>query len=75
MANLKSPKRPQIYFERLMALTATVNLCLVLFNLSYVPWRDFYWRRLPQITQIYDPIKGIETHRETNNYLKGNRNP
>jgi hypothetical protein len=66
----KSPKRPQIYFERLMAITATVNLCLVLFNLSYVPWRDFYWRRFPQITQIYDPIKGIEAHRETNNYLK-----
>jgi hypothetical protein len=70
MANLKSPKRTQIYFERLMAFTATVNLCLVLFNLSYIPWRDFYWRRFPQITQIYDPIKGIEVHRETNNYLK-----
>jgi hypothetical protein len=52
-----------------MAITATVNLCLVLFNLSYLPWRDFYWRRLPQITQIYDPIKGIEAHRETKNYL------
>ncbi|OUL30632.1 hypothetical protein BV372_21160 [Nostoc sp. T09] len=70
MANLKSLKRPQLYFERLMAITATVNLCLVLFDLSYVPWRDFYWRRFPQITQIYDPIKGIEAHRETNNYLK-----
>ncbi|BAY09720.1 hypothetical protein [Calothrix sp. NIES-2098] len=70
MANLKPLKRSQLYFERLMALTATVNLCLVLFNLSYVPWRDFYWRRFPQITQIYDPIKGIEAHRETNNYLK-----
>ncbi|MDZ8051519.1 MAG: hypothetical protein RMX68_006730 [Aulosira sp. ZfuVER01] len=70
MANLKPLKRSQLYFERLMAMTATVNLCLVLFNLSYVPWRDFYWRRLPQITQIYDPIKGIEAHRETNNYLK-----
>ncbi|WP_208096331.1 hypothetical protein [Nostoc sp. 106C] len=70
MANLKPLKRPQLYFERLMAITATVNLCLVLFDLSYVPWRDFYWRRFPQITQIYDPIKGIEAHRETNNYLK-----
>ncbi|BAY27139.1 hypothetical protein NIES2100_69610 [Calothrix sp. NIES-2100] len=70
MTNLKPLKRSQLYFERLMALTATVNLCLVLFNLSYVPWRDFYWRKLPQITQIYDPIKGIEPHRETNNYLK-----
>jgi hypothetical protein len=70
MADSKPLKRSQIYFERLMAITATVNLCLVLFNLTYVPWRDFYLRKLPQITQIYDPIKGIEPHRETKNYLK-----
>ncbi|MBD2204265.1 hypothetical protein H6G33_26560 [Calothrix sp. FACHB-1219] len=70
MVDSKPLKRSQLYFERLMAITATVNLCLVLFNLSYVPWRDFYLRKLPQITQIYDPIKGIEPHRETNNYLK-----
>ncbi|MDZ7956782.1 MAG: hypothetical protein RMY34_02550 [Aulosira sp. DedQUE10] len=70
MANIKSSKRPQLYFEKLMAITATVNLCLVFFNLSYVPWRDFYYRKLPQITQIYDPIKGIEPHRETKSYLQ-----
>lgn len=70
MANIKSSQRPQLYFEKVMAITATANLCLVLFNLSYVPWRDFYYRKLPQITQIYDPIKGIEPHRETKNYLQ-----
>lgn len=69
MAKRKSPKQRNLVFERLMAILATVNLCLVLFDLSYVPWRDFYLRRLPQITQIYDPIKGIEAHRETKNYL------
>lgn len=53
-----------------MAITATVNLGLVLFDLSYVPWRDFYLRKLPQIVEIYDPIKGIERHRETKNYLE-----
>nr|WP_033366611.1 hypothetical protein [Mastigocladopsis repens] len=52
-----------------MAIIASVNLCLVLFDLSYVPWRDFYIRNLPRITQIYDPIKGIEPHRETEKYL------
>jgi hypothetical protein len=52
-----------------MATIATFNLCLVAFDLTYVPWRDFYLRRLPQITEIYDPIKGIEPHRETANYL------
>ncbi|MBE9003512.1 hypothetical protein IQ259_00310 [Fortiea sp. LEGE XX443] len=63
-------KRKNLWFERLMALIATINLGLVLFDLTYVQWRDFYLRRLPNITQIYDPIKGIEPHRETQSYLK-----
>ncbi len=70
MNNRKSLKLRNLYFERLMTVIATVNLCLVLFNLSYIPWRDFYLRRLPQITRIYDPIKGIEPHRETKKYLE-----
>ncbi len=53
-----------------MAIAATVNLSLVLFNLSYVPWRDFYLRKLPSLTQVYDPIKGIEPYRDTQDYLK-----
>lgn len=52
-----------------MALIATVNLGLVLFDLSYVPWRDFYFKYFYDLTRIYDPIKGIEPHRETQNYL------
>ena len=66
--NLK--KKKNLRFERLRALTATVNLALVLFNLTYVGWRDFYLRNLTQIQKIYDPIKGIEPHRETQNYLE-----
>lgn len=52
-----------------MAIAATVNLGLVLFDLSYVPWRDFYQREFPGLTQVYDPIKGIEPHRDTQKYL------
>ncbi|MEH2111829.1 hypothetical protein [Nostoc sp.] len=70
MRSIKSSKQRNLWFERLMAITATVNLGLVLFDLSYVPWRDFYLRKLPQIVEIYDPIKGIERHRETKNYLE-----
>ncbi|MBW4686281.1 MAG: hypothetical protein KME40_14565 [Komarekiella atlantica HA4396-MV6] len=70
MKTAKLPKQRNLWFERLMAITATVNLSLVVFDLSYVPGRDFYLRRLPQITQIYDPIKGIEPHRDTNRYLE-----
>jgi hypothetical protein len=70
MKNVKSSKQRNLWFERFMAITATVNLGLVLFNLSYVPWRDFYLRKLPQVVEIYDPIKGIEAHRDTKNYLE-----
>lgn len=52
-----------------MAIAATVNLGLVLFDLSYVKGRNFYLRYLPGLTQMYDPIKGIEPHRETQQYL------
>lgn len=68
MINGNFPKRRNLWFERLMAITATVNLCICLFDLSYVPWRDFYLRKFPQITK-YDSVKGIEPHRETENYL------
>jgi hypothetical protein len=70
MSKLKSPKQRNLWFERLMAITATVNLGLVLFDLSYVQWRDFYYRRIPPITRFYDPIKGIEPHRDTKKYLE-----
>ena len=55
--------------ERLIAIVAVVNFCLVLFDLSYIPWRDFYLREFPSLTHLYDPIKGIEPHRETQRYL------
>jgi len=57
------------WFNRLMAIIAVVNLFLIFFDLSYVPWRDLYLVKIPSLTQLYDPIKGIEPHRETQNYL------
>ena len=69
MTNKNLKKKKNIWFETIIALTATVNLALVLFNLTYVGWRDFYLRNLTQIQKIYDPIKGIEPHRETQYYL------
>ncbi|MBV9387303.1 MAG: hypothetical protein JOZ78_12840 [Chroococcidiopsidaceae cyanobacterium CP_BM_ER_R8_30] len=80
-AKRKRSSRRNLWFERLMALIATVNLGLVLFNLSYVPWRDFWLTGsihilgfalkipLPPITNWYDPIKGIEPYDETREYL------
>jgi hypothetical protein len=77
--------RKNLWFERAMAIAAVTNLGLVLFDLSYVPWRDFWLQGRfqmplinlplqipmpPEITRWYDPIKGIEPHRETRKYLE-----
>lgn len=53
-----------------MALLALTNLGLVAFDLSFVPWRDFWLRTAPGLTQVYDRVKGIEPHRETQTYLE-----
>jgi hypothetical protein len=53
-----------------MAIVALVNLGLVFFDMSYIPWRDVYLRYLPQFTQAYgQQFKGIEPHRSTVAYL------
>jgi hypothetical protein len=68
-----------------VALWASVNLLWVGFDLTYVPLRTFWLQRtlypfpslplalpltlLPSITPYYDPIKGIEPHRQTQAYL------
>ncbi|HBW57981.1 MAG TPA: hypothetical protein DEF27_09330 [Oscillatoriales bacterium UBA8482] len=52
-----------------MAVVATLNYGLVLFDLSYTDLRDYYFNYTPAVTQVYDPIKGIEPHQTTEKYL------
>ena len=52
-----------------MALVILANVSLVLFDLTYVRWRDVYVRYLPVLNRLYDPVKGIESHRVTQRYL------
>lgn len=74
MLKLAVKTRPHLRLERIMAVIATINLGLVLFDWSYIPWRDFYLRNVPTLTRIYDKIKGIEPHRDTENYVIQVRN-
>lgn len=97
-------RRKNLWFERTMAIVAVANLGLVVFDLTYVSWRNFWLQGnilipfttatihvpLPQmtcrdrsvprdqpaqyvqesvITCLYDPVKGIEYHRDTRDYL------
>jgi len=65
----KNPSRRNLWLEKLLAIIALINLILVLFDLSYIPWRDFYFEETPIIVQYYDQVKGIEPHREIQRYL------
>ncbi|MEM8716623.1 MAG: hypothetical protein AAGE92_12755 [Cyanobacteria bacterium P01_G01_bin.4] len=56
-------------YERILALVIFVNVAWVVFDLTYVRWRDVYIRYVPGLTQLYDPVKGIEPHRVTQSYL------
>lgn len=58
------------WWGKLVALIAVANFVVVLFNFSYLPLRDIYWRELPAIIEIYDPVKNIQPHPDTSNYLQ-----
>lgn len=65
-------RRPKgLWFERIMATLAFINLILVTFDLSYVRFRDFYLKLAPEFTQWYGmTFKGIEPERSTVTYLE-----
>ena len=52
-----------------MAIIASIGLIISMFDLTYIPCRDFYFRNLPIVVQTYDRFKGIEPNRETERYL------
>jgi hypothetical protein len=52
-----------------MAIIATIGFIVSMFDLTYIPCRDFYFRNLPIVVREYDRYKGIEPHRETERYL------
>ena len=74
-----------LHWDRAVALWAGVNLVWVVFDITYLPLRTFWLQRnltplpqvplvvplsvLPDITPLYDPVKGIEPHRETQAWL------
>ena len=45
-----------------MVWVAVINLWMILFDLSYLWLRPQYVTYLPVVSNIYDPVKGIEPH-------------
>ncbi|WP_088888807.1 hypothetical protein [Leptolyngbya ohadii] len=58
-----------LWLRRLVALLAVLNLALVLFDLTYLDLRSLYFQFTPSLVQLYDPVKGIFSHPETERYL------
>ena len=72
-------------WDQLIAMAAALNLVWVIFDVSYIPLRNFWLQRnlyplptlplvvplpwLPNITPAYDRIKGIEPHLDSRAYL------
>lgn len=55
--------RPNLWFEKIMAIIAVINLLIVFFDLSYVPFRDFWLDgqvRIGEIKSAYVNFSGIE---------------
>lgn len=64
-----SQHRHRNWWNKLAALIALANILLALFNLSYIPLRDIYLREFPVVVALYDPVKSIEPHPDTQRYL------
>ncbi len=63
-------RRRALFFDKVMAAIALLNLGLVAFDYSYIPFRNFYLRQFPDFTWWYGAqFKGIEPHRVTEAYL------
>ncbi|MEB3274143.1 MAG: hypothetical protein ACO4AI_09400 [Prochlorothrix sp.] len=81
MASRKRKKKPLLLraLDTVAAALAATNLGLVVFDLSYLTLRDFWfsgdlplvdWKvPAPKFLLNYDPIKGITTNQDTQRYL------
>ncbi len=49
-------------WDLFMVWVVIINLCLIFFDLTYLWLRPTYFRYLPLVTRIWDPVLGIEPH-------------
>ncbi|GBF51582.1 hypothetical protein LPTSP4_31200 [Leptospira ryugenii] len=59
-----------LLWDIVMVFVVLGNLALIIFDLSYLTLRPFYFKNFPRVLEIYDkPILGIEPHRTTQSYI------
>ena len=70
MTAKQSAQSKSVWWKKLIATIALINLFLVIFDFSYLPLRDFYLRYTPTLAKTYDLVKGVEPHPDTTAYLQ-----
>jgi hypothetical protein len=66
---VKQKKLGSLVIDFIMLNIAIINLLIFSFDYTYLSARNIYFHYLPEVVQFYDPIKGIEPHRFTEDYL------
>jgi hypothetical protein len=49
-------------WDLFMVWVVLINLCLILFDLTYLWLRPTYFKYVPVVTRVWDPVLGIEPH-------------
>ncbi|MBI3721476.1 MAG: hypothetical protein HY248_02900, partial [Fimbriimonas ginsengisoli] len=65
----KSGARRFSWYGLVFTVVSGINLLFILFDFTYLRFRDVYFDYLPAVQRLYDPLKGIEPHRFTTEYL------
>lgn len=62
IGGLSRRSKLRLAWDVFMVWVALINLWMILFDLTYLWLRPQYFRYVPVVTRIYDPVKGIEPH-------------
>ena len=57
-------------WDLFMVWVVFINLCLILFDISYLWLRPIYFRYVPVVTRVWDPVLGIEPHPLTDELIE-----
>jgi hypothetical protein len=57
-------------WDLFMVWVVIINLCLILFDFSYLWLRPTFFRYLPLVTRIWDPVLGIKPHPLTESLIE-----
>jgi len=70
LRSLERAEKLRLAWDLFMVWVALINLWMILFDLTYLWLRPVYFHYVPVVTRIYDPVKGIEPHPLTEEFLE-----